>query len=105
MSLTMWQFISQGGTVRTNDDHTVNTIVLTANTDPYPISGYVVWTENHSTKLYWDVNGVAANTNNNIGLNLAPVSLYVRYLVSPNTTLESANSYSDWLTKNNVITN
>jgi len=105
MSLTVWQFISQGGTVRTSLGYSVNNIVLTANTNPYPISGSVIWTENHSTGLTWDVNGNPQDSANNIGLTLWPISIYSREMLISNSTLSTANSYSEWIANNNIVAN
>lgn len=99
----MWQFIDQGGTVKTTLGQTVNNIVLIANTNPYPITGNVVWTQNHSLPLSWAANGVPQNSSSNLGLELQPVGSITQYILFSNTTLDTANSYSEWSNTNNIF--
>lgn len=103
MSLTLWQFISQGGTVKTTLGQSVNNIVLIANTNPYPISGKVVWSGNHSVQLNWAANGVPQNAQYNQGLELQPVATFTQYVTYSNSTLLTVNSYSQWANTNNRI--
>ena len=101
MSITIWDFMNQGGKVVTSGGFVVNNIVLIANTNPYPISANVQWTNNYSLSLSWDANGAPHITPSDPSLYLQPVKTVISYVMSSNTTLSSVNSYSQWANNNN----
>jgi len=102
--MNLWQFISQGGLVRTASDNTVNNIVLLANTLPYPITGKVQWSQNYSTSLTWDTNGNPQDSANNVGMTLLPLASFINYFTVANTTLANTSNLAQWQANNNIYT-
>lgn len=101
--MNFWQFINQGGTVKVNGNYSVNSVTALANTRlPYPITGRIMWTNQHSESISWDLNGNPKDYANNDGLYLVPVSQMIQYFATSNTTLASANTYAQWQA-NNII--
>ena len=102
MAITFWDFINQGGKVFTSSGYRINNIILTPNTNPYPITGTIQFTDTISQTINWDANGNPQVVGTDTKLYLVPIKTTTVQYLSANTTLATVNSYAQWVTVNNT---